>query len=117
MPKLSLALLIIGGLLLLAVMAIAARQQKEQPSEPYMNYPQLPVIDPTAPPPAAAKTDQKAAEANVNYRSVLKYLQENPANAFTFLADVKAKFFDDSCRLKEPRIDFAKLEAEYRPVF
>ena len=110
MPKLSLALLIIGGLLLLAVIASRRKQ------EPYMNYPQLPVIDPTASP-AAAKTDQKAAEANVNYRSVLKYLQENPANAFTFLADVKAKFFDDSCRLKEPRIDFAKLEAEYRPVF
>ena len=111
MPKLSLALLIIGGLLLLVAMAA------KLPSEPYMNYPQLPVIDPTGPPPAAAKTDQKAAEANVNYRSVLKYLQENPANAFTFLADVKAKFFDNSCRLKEPRIDFAKLEAEYRPVF
>lgn len=109
-------LIIIGGLLILAATVIATRQQKAT-REPYMNYPQLPVIDPTSPPPAAAKTDQKAAEANVNYRSVLKYIQDNPANAFTFLADVKAKFFDDSCRLKEPRIDFASLEADYRPVF
>ena len=86
--------------------------------EPYVNYPQLPTIDPSAAPSKAATENSAArAEANVNYRSLLKYVQENPASAFTFLADLKSKFFDESCQLKQPRIDFASLEAEYRPVF
>lgn len=103
-------LAVAAGLLLLLLLAPAR--------ESYMNYPQLPTIDPSAAPAkAATATSQKAAEANVNYRSLLKYVQENPASAFTFLADLKSKFFDESCQLKQPRIDFASLEADYRPVF
>ena len=110
-------LAVAAGLLLLLVLLVPAR-------ESYMNYPQLPMIDPSAddskavnPAKAATAASQKAAEANVNYRSLLKYVQENPASAFTFLADLKSKFFDESCQLKQPRIDFASLEADYRPVF
>lgn len=103
-------LAVAAGLLLLLALAPAR--------EPYMNYPQLPTIDPSATPSkAAAENSAARAEANVNYRSLLKYVQDNPASAFTFLADLKSKFFDESCRLKEPRIDFASLEADYRPVF
>lgn len=103
-------LAVAAGLLLLLVL-VPAR-------EAYVNYPQLPVIDPSAAPAKAATENSAArAEANVNYRSLLKYVQENPASAFTFLADLKSKFFDESCQLKQPRIDFASLEADYRPVF
>jgi hypothetical protein len=80
--------------------------------EPYINYPQLPV-------PGDIKKQDTAAidQANVNYRSLLQFVEANPDRSFKFIADLKTKFFDDSCKIKQPRIDFANLAATYQPVF
>ena len=60
---------------------------------------------------------QQMDDLNVSWRTILQYLSENPDKAGVFVADVKDKFFEDSCQFKQPRIDYSKLPDTYRPVF
>lgn len=60
---------------------------------------------------------QQLDDLNGSWRAILQYLSENPDKGGLFVADVKQKFFQDSCEFKQPRIDYAKLPETYRPVF
>ena len=80
--------------------------------EPFINYPQMPQVGGTV-----INQDPAVDQANVNYRSVLQFVQNNPEKSFKFIDDLKAKFFDESCKIKQPRIDFSQLAATYQPVF
>jgi hypothetical protein len=79
------------------------------------------MVDPTNRPPpstdpASAETPA-AVQADADWRSILTFVQEHPEKAPAFLADMKAKFFDADCALKQPRIDFANLASSYQPIF
>jgi hypothetical protein len=72
------------------------------------------------PPPAkdpGSMESPEGVQADANWRAILEYVQKNPDKAAPFLADMKAKFFDPSCGLKQPRIDFAHLGDSYQPIF
>jgi hypothetical protein len=79
------------------------------------------MVDPTKRPPPTAdpgSTETPAAvQADADWRSILMFVQEHPEKAPAFLADMKAKFFDADCGLKQPRIDFANLATSYQPIF
>jgi hypothetical protein len=79
------------------------------------------MVDPTKRPPPAAdpgSTETPAAvQADADWRSILTFVQEHPEKAPAFLADMKAKFFDADCGIKQPRIDFANLANSYQPIF
>jgi hypothetical protein len=80
-------------------------------SENYINTPEMP--DLTKP---VTTTNSDADQANVNYRSVLNYVQNNPNNVYNFVKDLKSKFFDEKCEYKNP-MDVSNLTATYQPVF
>lgn len=61
-------------------------------------------------------TNDDVNQANVNYRSILTYMQANPNNVYSFLKDIKTKFFDEKCEYKNP-MDVSNLSATYQPVF
>ena len=79
------------------------------------------MIDPTKrPPPSADAANAEtpaAVQADADWRSILAFVQQNPEKAPAFLADMKAKFFDAACTIKQPRIDFANLADSYQPIF
>ena len=64
-----------------------------------------------------SEKSQQLDDLNVSWRTILQYLSENPDKSGLFVADVKQKFFQDSCEFKQPSIDYAKLPETYRPVF
>jgi len=79
------------------------------------------MVDPTKRPPPSTdpgSTETPAAvQADADWRSILTFVQEHPEKAPAFLADMKAKFFDADCGIKQPRIDFANLANSYQPIF
>ena len=77
-------------------------QLYKQPRESYVNYPQQ--VNPSAP----VKSDPDAAAANNNYASILMFLQMNPAKSVKFIQDIKNKFFNDGCTVKD-NIDFNNI--------
>ena len=70
--------------------------------ESFVNYPQQ--IDPMA----KTTTNSDAVTANNNYASILLFLQKNPSGAGKFIADIKRKFFSDSCAVRD-NIDFPNI--------
>lgn len=66
---------------------------------------------------SSATDTPEGVQADANWRAILEYVQKNPTKAAPFLADMKAKFFDTSCGIKQPRIDFAHLADSYQPIF
>ncbi len=75
-------------------------------------------VTPSSTADAKATTETpEGVQADANWRAILEYVQKNPDKAAPFLADMKAKFFDPSCGLKQPRIDFAHLADSYQPIF
>ncbi len=65
----------------------------------------------------AMKETPEAVQADADWRAILTYVQKNPDKAAPFLADMKNKFFDSSCGIKQPRIDFEHLADSYQPIF
>jgi hypothetical protein len=49
-----------------------------------------------------------ASTANNNYASILLFIQNNPSKSIKFIEDIKQKFFNDSCTVKDT-INFNKL--------
>ena len=84
-------------LLLILFMKVSLKHR-----ESFVNYPQQ--IDPTA----KAVTNSNAVTANNNYASILLFLKNNPSNAGKFIADIKRKFFSDSCTVRD-NIDFPNI--------
>lgn len=87
------------NIILLLVLLV---QLYKQPKESYVNYPQQ--VNPSAP----VKSDPDAAAANNNYASILMFLQKNPAKSVKFISDIKQKFFNDDCTVKN-NIDFNNI--------
>ena len=76
----------------------------------------LSLTPPSKPNPAMTETPE-GVQADANWRAILEYVQKNPDKAAPFLADMKNKFFDSSCGIKQPRIDFEHLADSYQPIF
>jgi hypothetical protein len=55
-----------------------------------------------------AKSNPEAETVNNNYASILMYIKQNPSSSLKFIEDVKQKFFDSSCTIKN-NIDFNNL--------
>jgi hypothetical protein len=56
----------------------------------------------------AVKTDSSAsdvAEANLNYTSLLLFLKNHPDKSVKFITDIKNKFFNESCTVKNINFD------------
>jgi hypothetical protein len=70
--------------------------------ESFVNYPQQ--IDPSV----KSTTNSDAVTANNNYASILLFLKNNPSGAGKFIADIKRKFFSDSCNVRD-NIDFPNI--------
>jgi hypothetical protein len=68
----------------------------------FVNYPQQ--VNPTA----KISSNNDSATANNNYASILLFLQNNPSKSANFIADIKKKFFSDSCTVKD-NIDFTNI--------
>lgn len=71
-------------------------------SESYINYPQQPNID------TNIVSNPEAENANNSYASILLFLQNNPSQSAKFISDIKTKFFNESCTVKN-NIDFNNL--------
>ena len=54
---------------------------------------------------AVVKTDSDASDANMNYTSLLLFLKNHPDKSVKFITDIKNKFFDDSCTVKNINFD------------
>ncbi len=63
--------------------------------EYFINYPQQ--VDPTS----KIKTNPEATTANNNYASILLYIKNNPFKSTKFIEDIKTKFFNDTCTVKD----------------
>ena len=68
----------------------------------FVNYPEQ--VNPDA----KIADNSDATTANNNYASILLFMQKNPAKSGKFIADVKNKFFTDSCAVKD-NIDFPNI--------
>jgi len=68
----------------------------------FINYPQQ--VNPSS----TIKSNPEANTANNNYASILMFLQKNPAKSVKFISDIKQKFFNDSCTVKN-NIDFNNI--------
>jgi hypothetical protein len=68
----------------------------------FVNYPQQ--INPYE----APKSNPEAITANNNYASILMYIKKNPDKSAKFISDIKQKFFNDNCSVKNT-IDFKSI--------
>jgi hypothetical protein len=93
------AWIIILNIVLLSILLIVLTSNRR---EYFINYPQQ--VNPNAP----IKSKPEANTANNNYASILMYIQKNPASSVKFISDIKQKFFNDSCTVKD-NIDFNNI--------
>jgi len=68
----------------------------------FVNYPQQ--VDPETP----IKDTPDISAANNNYASLLMFLKKNPSQSAKFIIDIKQKFFNDQCQVKD-YIDFNEI--------
>lgn len=68
----------------------------------FVNYAQP--INPTE----KTKSNPEAQTANNDYASILMYIKNNPYTSLKFIEDIKQKFFNSSCTIKN-NIDFNNL--------
>jgi hypothetical protein len=70
--------------------------------ESFVNYPEQ--VDPQAP----IKSNPDIDAANNNYASLLMFIKSNPSKSTTFIKDIKQKFFNKDCSVKDD-IDFNNI--------
>ena len=109
--------LLLAGLTALLSVTLFVRIYVLPVTEPFLTVPRVGDVSMTPPTKAASDETPEGVQADANWRAILEYVQKNPDKAAPFLADMKAKFFDPSCGLKQPRIDFAHLADSYQPIF
>ncbi len=121
--------LVLAGLTAILSVTLVMRIYVWNGAEGFLTIPRVgDVAVPGAAPAASASASASAAtttptdtpdgvQADANWRAILEYVQKNPDKAAPFLADMKAKFFDSACGIKQPRIDFAHLGDTYQPIF
>jgi uncharacterized membrane protein len=91
-------IIVLNVILIFLLMAILLYK----PYEYFVNYPQQ--INPLE----VQKSNPEAITANNNYASILMYIQKNPDSSVKFISDIKQKFFNDSCTVKD-NIDFKSI--------
>lgn len=112
--------LVLAGLTALLSVTLFVRIYVWPPqTDGFLTIPRTGELSATPPPakdPGSIESPE-GVQADANWRAILEYVQKNPDKAAPFLADMKTKFFDPSCGLKQPRIDFAHLGDSYQPIF
>jgi hypothetical protein len=68
-------------------------------------------------PAGSPEAGKQSEELNVCWRSILNYLSKNPEKALPLIQDMRDKFFEPSCQLKQPSIPFNQLADTYQPIF
>lgn len=53
-------------------------------------------------------SDTDLSEANNHYASLLLFLQQNPTKSIKFIEDIKKKFFNETCSVRD-NIDFSTI--------
>lgn len=53
-------------------------------------------------------SEEDLSEANNHYALLLLFLQQNPTKSIKFIEDIKGKFFNESCSVKD-NIDFSNI--------
>ncbi len=91
-------IIILNIILLITLLIVITTGRREY----FINYPQQ--VNPNAP----VKSNPEANTANNNYASILMYIQKNPSSSVKFITDIKQKFFNDSCTIKD-NIDFNSI--------
>jgi len=91
--------IIILNIILLGILITVLMSNKR---DSFINYPQQ--VNPSS----TIKSNPEANTANNNYASILMFLQKNPAKSVKFISDIKQKFFNDSCTVKN-NIDFNNI--------
>jgi hypothetical protein len=84
--------LILLNIVLLVMLVIQLTLGKR---ESYVNYAQQ--VDPSA----EVKSNPEVNTANTSYASILMFLQKNPTQSAKFISDIKKKFFNDTCTVKD----------------
>ena len=51
--------------------------------------------------PPVVPDDPKVVAANTNYASLLQFIKENPSKSAKFIMDIRQKFFNNECQVKE----------------
>ena len=77
----------------------------------------VPVVPDTRIKTVPSSVGSDAVELNGCWRKILSYLQANPGKAMPFLNFAKANFFNSSCGIRQPRIQFETLADQYQPIF
>jgi hypothetical protein len=95
----------------LALFIAVLIQLRNRSSDSFVNYPQQ--VDPNAP----ITENPDIANANNNYASLLMFIKSNPSKSAKFISDMKQKFFEDSCQVKN-YIDFNNIASfSEGPIF
>jgi hypothetical protein len=94
----SLWIIILNFILLFVLLIQLYRNSKES----YINYAQQ--VNPDG----HISSNPEAETANNSYASILLFLQKNPAKSAKFISDIKGKFFNETCTVKDD-IDFNNL--------
>jgi len=71
-------------------------------NETFINYPQQ--VNPDAP----ISQNNDIETANNNYAALLLFIKNNPSKSANFIADIRNKFFEDQCKVKN-YIDFNNI--------
>ena len=98
-------------LFLIILLACTVHMRKYTQSEGFVVIPDMSI------PAGVAAEGKEAEELNVCWRSILNYMSKNPSKVGPFLQDIKDKFFEPSCQLKQPSIPLSELPDMYRPIF
>lgn len=102
-PHSSFLILVISIVLIILIVLLPNRRRRYSWwKESFVNYPDQ--VDPTAKP----SSNSEATTANENYASILMFMKDNPSQSVKFIEDVKQKFFQPSCRVRDD-IDFPHL--------
>lgn len=91
-------IIILNCILLIVLLHQILRNNRDS----FINYAQQ--VDPSAKP----KSNPEVDSANNNYASILMYIQKYPLKSTQFIQDIKQKFFDSSCQVKN-NIDFSNI--------
>jgi hypothetical protein len=108
-------LIIVLVLLLLLLLLVGLMQSRAKGTASTDAF--VPVVPDTRIKTVPSSVGSDAVELNGCWRKILSYLQANPGKAMPFLNFAKANFFNSSCGIRQPRIQFETLADQYQPIF
>jgi hypothetical protein len=103
--------ILVLNVVLLIILCIQLVTHFLDSSDSFINYPSS--VDPQAP----ITENPDIADANNNYAALLMFLKDNPSKSAKFIMDIKQKFFEESCQVKN-NIDFNNIASFLEgPIF